>query len=156
MATRKHVRGGRKLSAWLRRAKGSAPNNRGVILAVGYHDRAVASLAYQHEIGAGRLPVRAAFQLAIEDMKRVVQKAMQKGLSAGRRRAGDYTVNYDTIGRVASEALLQSYFNRARELKPVSPRRERAKAGTPGAGKPLIGVRGPRLPAKITHRRTSL
>ena len=121
---------------------------------VGYLDRSVAGIAHMHETGAGRLPKRPAFALALEDMKAAVRKEVKRQLSSGRRRAGNYTLNAERVGQVATAALQASYIARSKQLQPVSAQRARAKAGTPGAGRPLIGTKGPKMIRKIGHRRT--
>ena len=91
-------------------------------------------MAFAHESGAGRLPERPAFQLALEDMKAAVRAEVRRQLTASKRRAGNYTLNTAKIGEIATKALQASYLSRAKQLQPVSARRAKAKAGIAGRG----------------------
>ena len=130
------VRGGERLKrhiAQQRRKAQTAPK----VTSVGFHD-ATGPLAKRLEFGSptDRLPERPAFRRALS--------AAAKAHSAVLEQAGELTHEAAArAGKASEQEIRSSYLNfRGPGLSKVQ---EERKRGTAGAGKELIGHRGPKL-----------
>ena len=153
--TRGRVKGGQKLRRFLGEAKAASRrmslNRR---LFVGFRDRFFATIAGTHEFGLRRggvrVPKRPAFQQAFE---REVMPAFRQALHERAQQAPPGTFprasDLEYIRRRVEDAARLGY-TRYRGGPPLGERQEARKAGTRGAGKYLVGSRGPRLAQRIT------
>ena len=141
------VRGGQKLKRLAREMKARRVDL--PLIEVGFKDRRIAALAATHEFGLedadGRVkvPERPAFRSGIDAMQLAASRELKRIAKAQRPFMGFTQADAVSIGRVALESMLESY--RTFEGEPLSERQEARKAGTPGAGRQLIGHRGERM-----------
>ena len=148
-----YIRGGAKLRKFLRNA---AKSNRAPqpIAEAGFLSPHIAGLAARLEFGDARtdLPERPAFRTAKADAFAAGSRIVAKALGA-RVRDGVFAVD-ETHAKAAADAMAgeirKSYstFNGA----PMSERQVKRKAGTPGAGRQLVGHEGPKLIRHIKGR----
>ena len=150
---RTYVRGGANLRKFLRNAarSKSAPQ---ASAEAGFLEPHIAGLAARLEFGDPRtdLPERPAFRHAKPDAFAAGSRIVAKALSA-RVRDGVFMVDDAHAQRAAdamADEIRKSYstFHGA----PTSERQVARKAGTPGAGRQLVGHEGPRLIAHIRGR----
>ena len=135
------VTGGKKLARFIRAQKRGA--ERDYRITVGFVDRRIAPLAAQLEFGNPRtkLPARPAFRNALVDIRKDVRKVAAAELRRNRGTLDDKGA--ERIAIAGRDALQRSYFEF--EGPGLSERQEARKRGTRGAGKELIGSRGPKL-----------
>ena len=149
MSKRRTVKltGGRKLDRWLRkqRAVKTAP----VAVTVGFHEPEIAALAKTHEFGAGAVPERPAFRAGLIDADRKFPTVAKAVLRPDRRHVVQVTKSEArTVGETMRETIRDSYL--AGDHGPdVGKRQEARKRGTEGAGRQLVGHRGPRLADRL-------
>lgn len=144
------VKGGknfrRKIAELQRRGKLLAST----VATVGFHDQHIAQFAALHEFGGkardgSRLPERPAFRAAYP----VMADAMRDAIEADAKGKGGLPDRgaIEAGARDARDALRRSYEHAPGP--PVGERQAARKAGTPGAGRLLIGSEGPKLPGHI-------
>ena len=131
------VRGGDRILAHLRKLQQIPDEIEG---RVGFRGRQIASLAETHEFGSpkARIPERPAFRAGIRRAEETVKVEMRK------TRAEDLTP--DRVGEVmvqARDIVRNEYLHH--DSVPLSERQTRRKRGTSGAGRQLVGTKGPRL-----------
>ena len=98
--------------------------------------------------GRTRIPERPAFRNGIDAMQQAASRELKRIATSGPRPFMGFTqADAERIGRVALESMLESY--RTFEGEPLSERQEARKAGTPGAGRQLVGSRGERMIAHL-------
>ena len=113
---------------------------------VGFHEQHVAQIAALHEFGSKAkdgtlLPERPAFRSAYPAMGAAMTAAIKA--EGGKGKGLPSKAAIEAGARAAKDALVASYHNAPGP--PVGERQEARKAGTPGAGRLLIGAQGPRL-----------
>ena len=140
--------GGHKLRASLRAAR-AIPKE--IVGEVGFLDPHIASLAATHEYGLRgadggvSLPERPAFRQGSRESEEVVREATAKVKA--------HDMDVEVAGEImvqARDTIRGSYRNF--DGVPVGERQERRKAGTKGAGRPLVGSKGERLIEHIEAR----
>ena len=98
----KHVKGGKKLAAFVRNSKRAAAQKVPIVEA-GFLERHVAALAGQLEFGnpATNLPERPAFRGGVSDLKRTLPGVVRDAVSATDWRKGIVVKEaaLDTVGR---------------------------------------------------------
>ena len=148
-----HVRGGAKLSRFLRNARASGAASQPTIEA-GFLERHVASLAARLEFGDPKtsLPERPAFRTATADALAAGSAIVAKSLGS-RVRSGNFAVD-DADAKRAAEAMVETIRDsyRAAHFAPLSERQTARKAGTPFAARELVGRSGEKLIARIRGR----
>ena len=150
---RTYVRGGHKLKRFLRNAAKSSRAPQASAEA-GFLEPHIAGLAARLEFGDPRtdLPERPAFRHAKPDAFAAGSAIVAKALSA-RVRDGVFIVDEADAQRAAdamADEIRASY--RAANFAPLSERQTKRKAGTPGAGKQLVGHEGEKLIRHIKGR----
>ena len=150
---RTYVRGGAKLKRFLRNAAKSSRAPQATAEA-GFLQPHIAGLAARLEFGDARtdLPERPAFRTAAPDAFASGSRIVAKSLSA-RVREGVFMVDDAHAQRAAdamADEIRKSY--RAAHFAPLSERQTKRKAGTPGAGKQLVGHEGEKLIGHIKGR----
>ena len=142
------VRGGQRIKRLAREMRARRVNL--PLIEIGFKDRRIAALAATHEFGLEdaegkvRIPERPAFRNGIGAMQRAASREVKRIATSGPRPFKGFTsADAEIIGRVALDSMLESYRNF--EGAPLSERQEARKAGTPGAGRQLIGHRGERM-----------
>ena len=150
---RSYIRGGAKLSRFLRNARASGAASQPTIEA-GFLERHVASLAARLEYGDVRssLPERPAFRIAAPDALAAGSRIVAEAFGS-RVRDGVFAVADSDARRAAdamAETIRKSYstFHGA----PTSARQAARKQGTEGAGRQLVGHEGPKLIGHIRGR----
>ena len=151
MVRRGRVRGGEKLAKLIKKGKQAA--RRGFPkIEVGFaDDRFVVMVAVQNEFGAqfenASIPERPAFRAALPEMNRRVHEYIKKNVRPAHSvlRHGQMITDAQAreIALTARDAVRESYLSFEGEA--LSETQEARKRGTPGAGRQLIGHRGPRL-----------
>ena len=144
------VRGGDKLKRLAREMR--ARRSTLPLVEVGFKGQ-VATLARLHEFGLedpdGRVtvPERAAFRAGISAAERAVSSETKRIATTGPRPfMGFSESDAAAIGRVVWAAIVASYRNF--EGEPLGEVQTARKAGTPGAGRQLVGAKGERM---ISH-----
>lgn len=144
------TRGGERLKRWVQEKEAEGEAMRGIAITVGFHERHIASLAALLEIGKGTIPARPAFETSIPRVKEAARSAIRAEL------VGVGTIDRAGAQRIAdtaAQALRDGYLDFAESGSPaLSARQARRKRGTRGAGKLLVGARGPRLINRIEGR----
>ena len=139
------VTGGRKLKEFLRKTR-AAMSRKPHTIAVGFLDKRIAVLAGRLEFGDPKtnLPERPAFRQGVAEL-RLALPAIYADVLRGTQRDGIGMSHAQAveIGKRCRDVLRESY--ERFEGPGLSERQERRKAGTAGAGKELIGHRGPKL-----------
>ena len=148
-----YVRGGGKLRKFLRNAARSSRAPQATAEA-GFVEPHVARLAARLEFGDPRtdLPERPAFRTAAPDAFAAGSRIVAKALSA-RVREGVFMVDEAHAQRAADAMVAElraSY--RTANFAPLSARQTKRKAGTPGAGRELVGHEGEKLIRHIRGR----
>ena len=146
------VKGGKNLARFLRnttRAARAMPT-----IEVGFLDRRIQVLAARLEFGDpdSRLPERPAFRQGIADLERALPGLWHDALGGQDWRRG-LVVSESAAVKVALAArdvLRRSY--EGFSGPGLSEWQEARKAGTQGAGKELVGARGPRLIGHLEAR----
>ena len=150
---RSYVRGGGNLKRFLQNAKKSSSTKQASAEA-GFLEPHVARLAARLEFGDVRssLPERPAFRLAKADAGKAGARVVAKALSA-RVREGVFVVD-EAHARAAADAMADKIADSYRRFHgaPTSERQEARKAGTPGAGRQLVGHEGEKLIGHIRGR----
>ena len=132
--------GGDRLKRHLAKQKRAAREANGSI-AIGFRGH-VAGLAALHEYGnrSANIPERPVARPAGRDggaMSRAVVDAVGKGIpTAGVLREA---------AREGKAGLRSAYLSASGTVRPVGPTQQARKRGTPGANRPLVGTKGPRL-----------
>ena len=131
------VRGGGRLLAHLRKLQQMPSQVKG---RVGFTGRQIATLASTHEFGSPKanIPERPAFRRGIRQAEETVKEEMRK------TQAEDLTP--ERVGEVmemARDIVRAEYLDH--NSVPLSERQARRKRGTSGAGRQLVGTKGPRL-----------
>ena len=142
------VTGGDKLKRFIRDKKREIGRSRSFNIEVGFRDERIAPLAAQLEFGNPRtnLPARPAFRNALPDIAKTAHEVAAVEI---RRNRG--TLDHQGAVRIAlaaRDALRESYLRF--EGPGLSEQQEARKRGTRGAGKELIGTRGPKLVEHIS------
>lgn len=148
-----YIKGGHKLRRFLRNAARSSGATQATAEA-GFLSRHDASLAARLEFGDPRtsLPERPAFRTATKDALAAGSAIVAKSLGS-RARTGNFAVDDADATRAAeamAETIRDSY--RAAHFAALSERQTARKAGTPGAGRELVGREGEKLIARIRGR----
>ena len=131
------VRGGDRLLAHLRKLQQIPGEIEG---RVGFRGRQIASLAEAHEFGSPRanIPERPAFRRGIRQAEDTVREAVRK------TKAEDLTpARVGEVMSAARDVVRAEYLDH--DSVPLSERQARRKRGTTGAGRQLVGTKGPRL-----------
>ena len=151
--------GGKRLKAFIKAKRRQVAKLQNRTLSVGFHEPQFAALAATHEFGtrdpdgSRKLPARPAFRQAAsevrKDWKRATRKAA-KALSDPKNTGEGPELKLREGAADAAESVRESYsrFHGA----PLSERQKARKSGTPGAGRQLVGHKGPRLLDRITAR----
>ena len=114
----------------------------------------VATLARLHEFGLedpdGRVtvPERAAFRAGLSTAERAVSSEVKRIAKSRTPFTGFTPADAAAIGGVVWDAIVESYRNF--EGEPLSAVQTARKAGTPGAGRLLVGSRGERMISHIS------
>ena len=139
------VRGGDKLKRFIREAKSRA--GRAPLIQVGFVDDRIAPLAYAHEYGVGQgpgsLPERPAFRNALPAVQKAMRDELLRIAKATSPFPGYKPQHFKQVAIAGRDALRAGYL--AFEGEPLSAVQTARKAGTPGAGRQLVGSRGPRM-----------
>ena len=148
----KHVKGGKKLARFLSNSKRAA--SAFPVIDVGFLDRHIAVLAGRLEFGDpnANLPERPAFRQGIGDLERALP-GLWKGAVHGKDwRAGIGITEAEAVkvALAARDILARSY--ETFSGVGLSARQEARKAGTPGAGRELVGSEGPKLIGHLEAR----
>ena len=128
--------GGHKLRASIRQ-HGALPSEEG--FDVGILDPHVATLAAQHEFGAGRLSERPVARPAVNDMTETVRAGAKAG---------------DSLPEIAAATadVLREAYRRGASGPALSERQTERKRGTEGAGLQVIGSTGPKFAEHVEAR----
>ena len=147
------VRGGDKLRKFLRNAARSSRAPQATAEA-GFLSPHIAGLAARLEFGDARtdLPERPAFRTAAPDAFASGSRIVAKSLGA-RVRDGVFAVDEADAQRAADAmaGVIRASYQSA-HFAPLSERQEARKAGTPGAGRELVGHEGEKLIRHIRGR----
>ena len=147
------VRGGRKLAAKLKQLQRQARATGKVKAEVGYYG-AIAGLARSHEYGQRdrqggvRVPARPAFHAGLRDARKAWTNTLEKDAKA---HGGAVTRDGVVEGAKAVKAAIRASYLKAPGPEVGEAQRKR-KAGTPGAGKKLVGTRGPKMIGHLTRK----
>ena len=135
------TKGGARLRAHMKaqRAKARALHNAEV--AIGYKGD-VARLAAMHEYGSGDIPERPVIRLAARPDGSMT-RGVRETVKSGKGLPGKGDLSHAALEGLAG--LVRAYAAAHGRVKPVGATQQARKAGTPGAGKPLVGVKGPRM-----------
>ncbi|MCY4396349.1 MAG: hypothetical protein OXC10_14570 [Rhodospirillaceae bacterium] len=147
------VRGGKKFKRKMADLRTRAAALDGTVAEIGFHEPHVAAIARLHEYGSkgeggAPLPERPAFRAALPAMG----KAMTGAIAAegGKGKGAPSKAVIEAGARGAKAALVRSYEHAPGP--PVGEQQEARKAGTPGAGRLLIGAEGPALIGHISAK----
>ena len=142
--------GGQRMEAFLRDTRRNMAVLRQTKITIGFHEPHVARLARIHEFGNARLgvPERAAFRGAERSVIDAVRKVLRAEMRTSRS-GGAFELSQSAAQHVADAAareLKLAYLDFSASGSPALARETaERKRGTPGAGKLLVGERGPRL-----------
>lgn len=141
------IKGGERLKRYIAEVQRNRDKLRGTKAEVGFFGPQIATLAATHELGqrdrdgSVKLPARPAFGRARDKVRQEFRQALRAEVEGKRG-----MISRDALEAAALaglEAVRKSYMNAPGP--PLSERQQARKAGTPGEGKKLIGVKGPKL-----------
>ena len=140
------LKGGKRHTQKIRELQREGKRRHGTKVEVGFFDPRVATIARQHEYGTKtsdgtRLPERPAFRAALPAMQQAIRAALASDAGKGLGYVTDAAI--EAGARDALEAMVNSYMHAPGP--PVGERQAGRKAGTPGAGRLLVGREGPKL-----------
>ena len=140
------IKGGQRLARYLTNLQRNRDKLRHTKVEIGFFGPRIATLAALHELGSRPkdgtpVPARPAFGAAKRDVGQGFGEAL-RGAVQGERGA----ISRDAVEVAALaglEAVRKSYLNAPGP--PLSERQQQRKRGTPGEGRKLVGVKGPKL-----------
>ena len=148
------IKGGERLKRYIRDVQRNRDRVKGSKAEVGFFGPQIATLAATHELGTRdkdggpKLPARPAFGQARENVRREVRRVLREQLEG--KRGMIEPAALESAALAGLEVVRESYRNAPGPE--LSERQKARKRGTPGEGKKLIGVKGPKLIGHLEAR----